>query len=393
MSTAIRTKIENQSRGGLWPRVAIQQASPIIPMRLITQIIIVSVLAGAVAGSWWLSARDGDASSNAKSRKGPVATLVLVEQVKFVVEEATVRAVGTGEAVRSAKIHPSVSGEVVEITFTAGQRVSKGAPLVRLDSEHQRLAVNLAEVALKEATRQMKRLERLAPSGAASVARLQTAQTEQESASLRLAQARAALRDRTVYAPFDGVIGLTDIELGDRVSEQTTIATLDDRSSILVDFRLPEEYASRIALGDKITMRPWTGRDTDLSGNVAMLGSRINAVNRTLRVKAAIPNTDDAIRPGTSFKVTLKFTGRSYASIAEVAVLWSRDGAYIWRATDGEAEKVFVKIVRRDKGRILVDGPLAVDDSIVIEGVQGLRPGQAIRTQPFAAAEHGPKGG
>jgi len=126
---------------------------------------------------------------------------------------------------------------------------------------------------------------------------------------------------------------------------------------------------------------------------VAMLGSRIDALNRTLRVKAAIPNTADAIRPGTSFMVTLAFTGRSYASIAEVAVLWSRDGAYIWRATDGEAEKVFVKIVRRDQGRILVDGPLAVGDSIVIEGVQGLRPGQAIRTQPFAAAGHGPRGG
>ncbi len=362
-------------------------------MRLITQIIIVLVLAVAVAGGWWLSARDGDASSNAKSRKGSGATLVLVEQLKFAVEEATVRAVGTGEALRSAAIHPSVSGEVVEITFKAGQRVTKGAPLVRLDSEHQRLAVNLAEVALREANRQMKRLERLAPSGAASVARLQTAQTEQASARLRLAQARAALRDRTVYAPFDGVIGLTDVERGDRVFEQTTIATLDDRSSILVDFRLPEEYASRIALADKITVRPWTGRDTELSGNVAMLGSRIDAVTRTLRVKAAIPNSDDAIRPGTSFEVTMAFTGRSYASIAEVAVLWSRDGAYIWRATDGKAEKVFVKIVRRDRGRILVDGPLAAGDSIVIEGVQGLRPGQAIRTQPFAAAEHGRKDG
>ena len=362
-------------------------------MRLINQIIIVVVLAVAVSGGWWLSARDGDTSSNAKSRKGSGTTLVLVEQLKFAVEEATVRAVGTGEALRSVAIHPSVSGEVVEITFKAGQRVAKGAPLVRLDSEHQRLAVGLAEVALKEATRQMKRLERLTPSGAASVARLQTAQTDQASARLRLAQARAALRDRTIYAPFDGVIGMTDIEHGDRVSEQTTIATLDDRSSILVDFRLPEEYASRIALGDKIIVRPWTGRDTELSGNVAMLGTRIDAVTRTLRVKAAIPNSDDAIRPGTSFEVTMAFTGRSYASIAEVAVLWSRDGAYIWRATDGKAEKVFVKIVRRDRGRILVDGPLAAGDSIVIEGVQGLRPGQAIRTQPFAAPGHGPKGG
>ena len=95
---------------------------------------------------------------------------------------------------------------------------------------------------------------------------------------------------------------MTDIEHGDRVSEKTTIATLDDRSSIMVDFRLPEEYANRIALGDKIIVRRWTGRDTELIGNVATIGSRIDAVNRTLRVKAAIPNTDDAIRPAPPSK-------------------------------------------------------------------------------------------
>lgn len=362
-------------------------------MRLITQIIIVSALAILVAGGWWLSARDGDAAPDGKPRKSPGATPVLVERLQFALEQETVRAVGTGEALRSAAIHPSVSGEVVEVTFKAGQRVTKGAPLVRLDAEHQRLAVGLANVALKESTRQMERLERLAPKGAASVAQLQTAQTAQESARLRLEQARAALRDRTVYAPFDGVIGLTDIERGDRVSEQTTIATLDNRSAILVEFKLPEEYASRIRIGDKVSVRPWTRHDVELNGSVAMLGSRIDPATRTLRVKVTIPNVDDLIRPGTSFEVTIAFTGHSYASIAEVAVLWSRDGAYIWRVTDNKAEKVFVKIVRRNKGRILVDGPLSIDDTIVIEGVQGLRPGQALHARPFAAAHDGRKGG
>ena len=80
--------------------------------------------------------------------------------------------------------------------------------------------------------------------------------------------------------------------------------------------------------------------------------------------------------------------------------MWSRDGAYLWRVAkkDGKtetAEKVFVKIVRRDRGRILVDGPLDADDLIVVEGVQGLRPGQRIQAIPFdkfAAGEVAPKG-
>lgn len=354
-------------------------------VRLTTQIAVVAVLAGVVVLGWWMFAADGDASQGSGARKKDGATTVLVESVKFADDKVLLRAVGTGEALKSASIHPSVSGEVIEVSFKAGARVKKGDVLVRLDSKHQRLAVGLAEVAVKEAARQVKRLQRLAPSGAASVARLQTTETELESARLRLAQARASLRDRTVYAPFDGVVGLTDIERGDRVSEQTMIATLDDRSSILVDFNLPEEFAARLRAGDPVALRPWTRREVVLEGSVAALGSRIDPVTRTLRIKAAISNKEDAIRPGTSFDVQIAFMGGRYATIPEVAVLWSRDGAYLWRVTDNKAEKVFVSIVRRDKGRILVDGPLSADDTIIVEGVQGLRAAQKVRTEPFAA--------
>ena len=67
----------------------------------------------------------------------------------------------------------------------------------------------------------------------------------------------------------------------------------------------------------------------------------------------------------------------------EVAVSWSRDGAYVWRVTENRIEKVFVKIVRRDRGFILVDGPLETGDLIVVEGVQGLRAGQSVKPRPY----------
>ena len=354
-------------------------------MRLSVQILIVVALAGLLAGGWWLLDDNGNATAG-KSQRKSTQTLVLTETVKFARDQLLLRAIGTGEALKSASMYPSVAGEVVEVAFVAGQRVQKGDVLVRLDAKHQRLAVKLADVALREAARQLKRLERLAPSGAASMARLQTAQTEHASARLRLDQARASLSDRTIYAPFDGVIGLTDIERGDRVSDQTLIATLDDRSSILVDFNLPEKFAVRLAVGDPIAMAAWTDRDTTLQGRVHSLGSRIDPATRTLRVRAAITNPDDRIRPGTSFDVRLSFKGRRYATIPEVAVLWSRDGAYLWRVTNKKAEKVFVAIVRRDKGRILVDGPLKAGETIVVEGVQGLRPAQPVRTEPFESA-------
>ncbi len=350
---------------------------------------IVLVIAGLGGGwLWWQDSQT--AQSNKVKPKPAQATLVLVEPAQPIEDKIVVRAIGTGEAVKSATIYPTVVGEVTEVNFTSEQLVKKHGQLLRLDDKHQRLAVRLAEVAVKEAGRQLKRLEKLALSGTSSIARLETAQTGSESAELRLLQAKQDLDDRVVYAPFTGVIGLTEIHPGDRVSEQTPIATLDDRSSILVEFSLPEEYAAKVKIGDAITVKPWTDSELNIEGKISASDSRIDPVTRTLRIKAEIANQDNSIRPGTSFEVALTFRGRAYPSVREVAVLWSRDGAFLWRVTEGRAEKVFVKIKRRDRGRILVDGPLRDGDLIVVEGVQGLRIGQLLEPKAFAADRPAP---
>jgi len=365
--------------------------SPAMSLRL--QIAVMALLAALLVAGWrWLPLRDEAPTANLTKAGPSSGTLVLVEPLELADDRVVMHVVGTGKALRSASIYPDVAGQVVDVLFKAEQRVKKGAPLVRLEDEDERLAVRLAEVAAKEARRDVERLEKLAPSGAVSVVRLETAQATFESAKLRLALAEASLADRTITAPFDGFIGLTDIDQGDRVTEDTLIATLDDRSAILVEFSVPEDYAGRMKVGDSITVRAWTNPDQWLHGTITAANSRINQTTRSLRVQARIPNPDEAIRPGTSFDVQLTFTGRAYPSIREVAVLWSRDGAYVWRAADGKAEKVFVKMVRRNEGRVLVDGQLKAGDLIVVEGVQGLREGQAIDPKPFGDEPAGKAG-
>lgn len=360
-------------------------------MKLSVQITLTVLIAALAGGGWfWLGAnQEAEGSREGKSRRGG-GTQVLVEKVAFAEDRIVVRAVGTGTALNSAILHPSVSGEVVDVLFRAEQRVKKGDLLVRLDDDHQRLAVRLAQVALQKARRDAARVSKLAKSGHASRNSLDTAQTALETATVRHAQAKAALADRAVVAPFSGVIGLTDISPGDRVTDDTAIATLDERSAILVDFNLTEDHAVRVKTGDRIAVRPTNDPDREIMGTVTAMGSRIDETSRTLRVRAKIPNADDSIRPGTSFSVELAFTGGSYPSVREVAVLWSRDGAYLWRAQGGKAEKVFVKLVRRDDGRILVDGKLSKGDAVVVQGVQGLRIGQKLKPRPYAAAGNAP---
>ena len=347
------------------------------------QFLIVALLAAVLAGGWWsFESWGGGAEASKKARKSD-PTHVLVEAVSLTDDRISLRVVGTGKAVRSAALHPAVAGEVREIAFKAEQHVRKGQALIRLDDKHQRLKVRLGEVALAEARRQLGRMKKLAPSGHASRARMDTTQTALELAQLHLEQAKAELYDRTIYAPFTGVVGMTDLNPGDRVTQDTMAVTLDDRSALLVEFTVPEAHGAQVKVGDKIIVRPWSAREAAIDGMITALASRIDKTSRSLRVQAKIANPDGRIRPGGSFEVQLNFVGKTYPIVREVAVLWSRDGAYLWRVVNGRAEKIFVRLVRRDKGRILVDGPLNVGDTIVVEGVQGLRLGQKVKTAPF----------
>ncbi len=354
-------------------------------MSLRLQFLIVALLAIALAAGWWSFANWGGDSGEHKKAGRSGATLVLVEAVELTDDQISLRVIGTGKAIRSAALYPAVAGEVREVTFKAEQRVAKGQALIRLDDKHQRLKVRLGEVGVAEALRQSRRLQKLAPSGYAAQSRLDTAQAELDLAELRLEQAKAELYDRTIYAPFDGVLGMTDLSPGDRVTEDTMAVTLDDRATILVEFSVPEAHAGKIKVTDAVSVRPWSAPDLIIQGKITALASRIDKTTRSLRIQAEINNADDLIRPGSSFDVQLAFTGKAYPIVREVAVLWSRDGAYLWRTVDGKAEKVFVRLVRRDKGRVLVDGPLRPGELIVVEGVQGLRLGQAVKTAPFKA--------
>lgn len=352
-------------------------------MRLPFQILwLVAIAAMVGSGWWWFAEQEGAVARDKAKPRRAKATLVIVEPVKLATDKRIVQAIGTGRSLQSADLYPSVSGEVIKVAFEAEQKVKKGQVLLRLDDEDQRLAVRLAQVAVNEAARQVKRLKKLAPSGTVAKARLDTAVYELESAQLRLSQAKATLKDRTVFAPFDGVIDLSDIDPGDRITPDTLIATLDDRSSLFVEFNVSEDAAARIRPGDLVSMTAWTLPDRSFTGIVSAMGSRIDPVTRSLRIRAQIANKEDAVRPGTSFEVSVNITGARYPAIREVAVLWSRDGAYVWRAAAGKVDKVFVKVVRREGGRVLVEGDLKEGDEIVIEGVQGLRPGGKVKATP-----------
>ena len=315
----------------------------------------------------------------APSRPAVVPTVpVIVEPLRFEFAQTRIEAVGTSRAVLSAEIHPAASGEVVAVNIEPGQFVRKGDVLVELDSRAEKLAVQLAELKLADARRLYERYSRSADSGAVLPTTLDSARTAVETARLELEQAKIALADRSIEAMFDGHVGVAEVDTGDRVNPDMLITTLDDRSSLLVSFEVPEAYIGDLLEGEVVELETWSAAMPTVSGEVVDIGSRIDPRNRTFVTRARVENIDDRLRPGMSFRVTADVEGQRYPVVAETAVLWGAEGAYVWTVKNEVATRTPVKVIQRRQGRVLIDGDLGSDDIVVVEGTQRMREGVTV---------------
>ncbi len=319
----------------------------------------------------------------------PRETLVETAAVKIATINDRITAIGDGEAQRSVTVVPLASGVLTEVNVKSGDRVKAGDVLARLDSETETIARDRAALSVASVEEKVQRTEKLASSRAASEVALSDARSELETARLALRDAEVVLQRRSIVAPFDGVVGIVKVEAGQYVTSQTEVATLDDRSAILVDFWVPERFAAVLKTGQKVDALPIAIPGSSVSGEIAEIASRIEQASRTLQVRARIDNSGDVLRPGMSFRVEMRFPGDSFPAVDPLAIQWSSDGAYVWKAQEGKALRTPVRIVQRNSDLVLVDGPLVSGESVVTEGVQTLREGASLK---IASATPQPEG-
>lgn len=328
-----------------------------------------TVMLGACAES-----TDGQAAAG----RPPVRSIpVIAEPLAFDYARTEIESVGTSRAILSADLYPAASGEVVAVNLEPGKLVKKGDILVELDSREEKLAVRLASLKLEDAERLYDRYERSSDSGAVLPTTLDSARTAVELARVELESARIALQDRTIRAVFDGHVGSTDVDPGDRIGPDSLVTTLDDRSALLVSFDIPEQFIGTLSVGDSIELETWSAVPA-VTGEIVDIGSRISQTNRSFVARARVANDDDTLRPGMSFRVSAGVTGPRYATVAETALQWGADGAYLWAVVDSVAVRTPVQVIQRRDGRVLVDGEFAAELLVVVEGTQSVREGAAV---------------
>lgn len=342
-----------------------------------------AVLAAAGLRDHWLplfanpTATDGPAAPKATraKRKG---VPVIVAPVGEMRDAVVLQAIGTARAVRSVVLYPEAAGEITDLPVQSGTRVAKDDVVLRLDSRDARLAMRVAETHVREAQNELARAKDLQRSKVKSAANVVDAELGLERARLELRQAQETLADRTLRAPFAGVVGIPKVEVGDRITPETAIVSLDDRSTLSVEFEVAERFFTRLRSGMPVRARTPAFADRRKDGVVDKIDSRIDPVARTILLRATFPNADDALRPGMSFAATIDLPGPLLPAVPELSLQWRDGRSYVWRISDGTAERVGVVARRRLADTVLVEGDLNPGDTVVVEGVQRLRPGVAV---------------
>ncbi|MXP45588.1 efflux RND transporter periplasmic adaptor subunit [Allopontixanthobacter sediminis] len=314
------------------------------------------------------------------------AVPIIAQKVAMLPEQSRVEAIGSARAATSAQIFPETAGQVRRVRFAAGDFVRRGAVLVELDARQERLAVELAQVQVREADQLLGRYRRIEDTGAISESQIEAGETALASARVALRQAQTALADRTIRAPFSGHIGLTEIDVGDRIDPSIPIAQLDQRGTLYVDFPAPETVFNQLSEGAVVTVSPFSEPGRQIEARVIATDSTVSSDQRNFTVRTAVDNSGDRLRPGMSFRVIFSDAGTTRPAVPEEAIVWGGEGAYLWAVRDGKARRIPVTITSRRDGRAFVDAPLTARDTVVVEGVQKVREGQEVRIAKAAPA-------
>ena len=211
-------------------------------------------------------------------------------------------------------------------------------------------------------------------------------------ADARLDGAKKELTDRTVRAPFAGVVGIRGVDIGARVDDETVLTTLDDLAEIEIEFSVPEIFFGRVRPGQLVQATSTAYPGETFAGRIATIDSRIGQVSRAFRVRAVLPNPDLELPAGMFMHVSVVLEERRAVLIPEQAVLAEGDGTYVFIVADGRVERRQIRLGQREAGTVEVLDGLVADETVVRTGLQRLRDGVEVQVLNEPDAQAGQAG-
>lgn len=212
--------------------------------------------------------------------------------------QARLPSVGTLKALQGVDLSLETDGTVIDLQFESGQKVKVGQPLLRLDSKVESALLETAEADLGLAQLDYGRGSQLVGSQAISKGEFDRLSAVLKKSKATVNQLKAALAKKSIAAPFTGTIGIRQVDVGDYLASGTVIATLQDLSSLYVDFFVPEQSVPKIALGQPVEILVAAYPAQTFPGRISAINPKLENSTRNMQVRATLANPDGKLLPG-----------------------------------------------------------------------------------------------
>ncbi|WP_339436016.1 MULTISPECIES: efflux RND transporter periplasmic adaptor subunit [unclassified Pseudomonas] len=308
--------------------------------------------------------------------------------------------VGSLKALQGVNLSLEVAGTVKDVHFESGQKVKAGQPLVQLDSAVERALLETAQADLGLAQLDYGRGSQLVGSQAISKGEFDRLFAQRQKNKATVNQFKASLAKKHIVAPFSGTIGIRQVDVGDYLASGTVIATLQDISSLYVDFYIPEHAVPKVALGQAVQVQVSAYPGQQFSGKVSAINPKVENSTRNVLVRATLANPDGKLLPGMFTRldvmlpnpalqivvpegaITYTLYGNSVYAVAEKKT----EHGEVEKDTNGKplliAERRFVETGERRGGLVLVSKGLKAGEQVVSAGQLKLDNGTPIAISP-----------
>jgi membrane fusion protein (multidrug efflux system) len=302
---------------------------------------------------------------------------------------ATLSAIGTVSAVQGVVVSADLSGVVRSIEFDSGRRVGAGQTLVRLDTAQEQAQLAQAGAQSELARLNLGRAEQLVAKGVIAQSELDRLRAESKSADANVRAIRATIARKTIRAPFSGVLGIRQIDLGQHLNEGDPIVPLQKLDPVHVDFWLPQRDVGALRVGAEIRIAADSSVGTAIPGRISAINSVIDPATRNVAVQATLRNPGERLRPGMAVDVSVELgTSSRPITLPASAIAFAPYGNSVFvieELKDPKTKKSYRGVSQRfvtlggERGdQVAVIAGLRAGEEVVTSGAFKLRPGAAV---------------
>ena len=341
-----------------------------------------------VGGLGFVKARQiQSAMAQANFQPPPIAVTTIVAQKEN--WPATFKAIGSVAAVQGVVVSADLSGIVDKITFDSGRSVREGEVLVELDTRQERAQLAQAEAQRDLARLNFDRLKGLVEQGAIPRADYDRAAADKSATEAKVGEIKATIARKTIRAPFTGVLGIRQVNLGQYLSGGNPVVPLQSLNPIYVNFSVPQQAALQVKVGQVLSVTASDLAGTTFEGKVTAIDSVVDEATRNVRVQATLSNPKGKLRPGMFVETELHFGGaQPVITLPASAISYAPYGDSVFVISDLKdpqgktyrgVKQQFVKVDRSRGDQISVISGLNPGDEVVTSGTFKLRNGAAVQ--------------